>query len=521
MKNNSNKIFAKIIIYHIIFFVTGGVLHAKGAAQEVEYTNKEWVLSVTEFDVSGLPPARQIVGSIITQNMVFNIKPADEKLRSIEEITYYRQAAESKNKTEVAKRISSKQAERDKLIFQGLQDMQYKSAIKKLDAEIAALRKDYEDREIAPPKIAIEPEFKITNNNLDHVFPKPPKPGMEYYFCNEQKADGFITGKITDFHNRYYVQLALWSLYARTYTYTDSVIFSIEDINDGITELSERLVDEITGFKSAGIRVRTIPDNAVIIIANTFAGHGEAQVLNFTPGEVKISVYADNYETLDSTIELNEDQLADVMIELQPTPTSNYTIDVNGGEEASVYEGSGYKGKTPLTLTGPTDHYRDYYILTEDGKIAQTVFSITDQSLLLNPGLAPAEGRTNKARKRYYNALGRFWISLPFTILSLGLYNSYYTDAYRLGSYDVLSQANVFGYMTIGFGVVTAGFLIESFVKLGMYIYEGNRETSPLTAKKKVTVLSSPNEKEIVPGEEEVKKPEEIIEEPDEENTTL
>jgi hypothetical protein len=494
-KKYAKKIVAKIIMCGIICFISTGALFAKGAAQdETVYSNKEWVLCVTEFDVSGLPQARQVVGPLIAQYIVLNIKPADEKLRNLEEAEYYRQTAAYKSESEIAKKISAKQAERDKLVFQGLSNIQYKSSAKKIDAEIAALRKEYQAVEISPPKIALEPAFKMTDNNLERLFPPPPQPGLEYYFCNDQKADGFITGKISEFHDRYYVQLALWTMYARTYTYTDSVIFSIEDISAGVTELSDRLINEITGFRPAGIRVRTVPDNAVIVISEIFGGHGDFQISNFTPGEVKLSVYADNYDTIEETIELKEDQLVDVKVALMPTPTSDYTIDVSGDEKAVVYQGSLYKGETPISLNGPTDHYRDYYILTEDGKIAQSIFSISDQSLLLKPHLAPPEGRTNKARHRYYNSLGRFWITLPFFILSLGLYEKYTADAIRLRSYDVLDQAQIFQYAAIGFGALAGGFLIESFVKLGIYIWEGNRETSPLTAKQKATPLSSPSQ---------------------------
>ncbi|MDR2842274.1 MAG: PEGA domain-containing protein [Spirochaetaceae bacterium] len=466
-----------------IFCFASVALHAKGKVEEIQYQNTDWTLCLTRFDVSAMPQSRQVLGETIIQNIVVNLLPAELKFRTPDEYAYYLNAADLGAQKSAAEKISSKQAERDKLLYQGLSEIQYKTNLKKIDAELEALRKTYNETVLIPPKVDIEPKF-IVNSTVTN-FPDAPKPGSEYFFCKAQKADGFITGKITEYYERVYVQIALWTLYAGAYIFTDSVIFSVSDLEKAVTELSDRLVDVITGMRSAGIRIKAVPEEAVIIIGSIYGGKGEAEILNFTPGDVDISVYAENYRTTNATITLNEDEFADINVELVAVPSSKYTIDVEGGESAAVYEGSLYKGETPLELQGSTDTYRQYNVITPDGKTDQTIFKVDEKALIMIPKPQPEEGRTNKARHWYYNAMGRFWLTLPFAVLGYGLYNTYYVDAVRFQSYKMAEQTQTIQYVSIGFAALAGIFLVESFVHLGMYIWEANKDISPITGKKK------------------------------------
>ncbi|GMO25528.1 MAG: hypothetical protein Ta2F_00850 [Termitinemataceae bacterium] len=493
-------------------------LYAKGAAQEIEPINKTWTLCVTEFDVSQLPQARQTVGSLVTRNIVINLVHTDQKLRRPDEYEYYRMYGAYNAEKDAAAKIVAKQTERDKLLYQGLSDVQYKKGLKKTDDELEKLRKNYNQARLVPPIVEIEPEFNITKNSGDVELPAAPITGSEYIFCKTQKADGFVSGKITEYYGRFYVQIALWTISERKYSYLDSVIFSVNDLTNAVTELTNRLIDEITGMKSSGIRIKATPENAVIVIGDYFAGRGEAQVLNFTPGDVDISIYAENHETTNATITLNENELADISVDLAAAPLSNYSVDIKiepdskreqrkkekagivedeltGEETAAVYEGSYYKGQTPIDLMGITGDVRQYNVITKDNKTAQTIFKIADDALILKPKTEPKEGRTEKARRKFYGAYGRFWITLPFAILTNNMYKKYYNEAVRIHSvdseygYGMMDKSTTMLWVTRGFWGLAGAFLAETLTRMVIYIYQANKATNPISVKAKPMAL--------------------------------
>ncbi|GHV83711.1 hypothetical protein AGMMS50212_10510 [Spirochaetia bacterium] len=516
------KPFGKKILIFTLFFFLNSALFAKGAAEAPKASlNEVWTLCITSFDVSSLPPTRTVIGDLITKNMVVNLRAAENKLRTIDESVYYNSIAQLKAETSAAKSLAAKQAERDKLLFQGESDRQYKRNLARIDGELKTLRAALGEAETFPPKVAVMPELKISDANSSGTYPSPPEVGKEYYFCTQQNADGFLTGKVSDFHGRIYVQIALWTLYTRTYTWSDNVIFSIEDLESGTTELANRLGNEISGMVPSGIRVRATPDNAAIFVENYPAGRGDSGLMEFTPGPVDISVSADNYETFTTTLDLQEGEGTDFSVNLTPVPLSEFTIDTAKHETADVYQGALYIGQTPLTVTDKAGELRDYNAITEDKRVAQNIFQISEHALIMNPKIAPEEGRTDKARKKFYNAYGRFWIALPLFVLMTGFRDSAIAGYGRSGNADIGNQANNFFtpayYVSLGLVGLTAG---DFIFRLIQYVWQANKEQNPLTPKK-VEVLAEENG-EINLGEdviEDVIKEDEIGEKPANEET--
>ncbi|GMO43542.1 MAG: hypothetical protein Ta2B_24140 [Termitinemataceae bacterium] len=501
-----NKTFLQKLFLVSLFCISGTQLFAKGKAQEIKYKNETWVLCLTEFDVSELPLSKQVVGHLVEKNIILNLEPVDLKLRYPHEFDYYRTYAHLSSKKDAAAKIVAKQAERDKLVYQGLSNFQYESKIKKIDEELATLREAYNDSILVAPQIKREPDFNLKNKIDENIFPSPPKTGAEYTFVKAQSADAFVSGKITEYYNRFYVQIAMWTVDARKYIYTDTVIFSVSDLEIAVAELTNRLIDEITGMKSAGIKIVAAPSEAVIIIGEMYGGHGEAQILNFTPGDVDISVYAKNHETTNETVTLNEDEFLDISVTLTPTPLSQFTIDVQGDESAAVYDGSLYIGRTELTLDGPTDQQRQYNVITNSNKTAQTIFQIKDGAIKLTPIAQPAEGRTEKARRKFYGAFGRFWITLPIFILSNAIYEQNYRETNeRSRTAGVLNQnfydkTVTWQYLTIGFGALAGVFLLESVIRIVVYVYEANKPVNPIYVKPKSDEESSPLGETVTTG---------------------
>ncbi|GMO55339.1 MAG: hypothetical protein Ta2G_14440 [Termitinemataceae bacterium] len=493
----------KKVFYVFILLITPCIVFAKGKAQDDGvYLNDTWILCVTDFDVSSLPMTQQVVGHLVAQHIVMNMLPMEEKLRTTAEYNYYLAKADLDAQKAAAAKIAEKQMERDKQVFLGLSDIQYKAAIKRIDSELEVLHQTYKQTVLVPPKIALSPTFSMNEDTTNNLFPSPPEVGSEASFCSTQKVDGFVKGKITEYYGRFYVQVALWTLYSRKYVYSDSVIFSVNDLNVAVKELTDRLENEIAGMQSAGIRIHAVPENAVIVVGEFFGGRGDVEFSNFTPGDVEISVYADKYITTTATINLKEDELADVTVELVPEETSNFSIEAEGlppEEKALVYDGALYIGEAPIALSGPTDKFKQFNLITDTNKTAQTVFKIADGNIKLKLKPEPAEGRTEKARKAFYGAYGRFWISLPFFILTNSLAESLLNDAKIHNSQEIFDKYLTMHWVRVGTGVVAAGFLAETLVRIFIYVYQANKPTNPIA--KKIKPLKAEPEPEEMPEE--------------------
>ncbi|MDR0710691.1 MAG: hypothetical protein LBF77_11570, partial [Spirochaetaceae bacterium] len=79
-----------LLLLTLVSAVYGGGKTEETAAESV---NKEWVLCVTSFDVSALPPSRRIVGEVLSVSLVRYLNDISYRIRMSPEYTYYESTA--------------------------------------------------------------------------------------------------------------------------------------------------------------------------------------------------------------------------------------------------------------------------------------------------------------------------------------------------------------------------------------------------------------------------------------------
>jgi hypothetical protein len=235
-------------------------------AQEKKPINNEWLLCVTQFDYSLLPPSQRISGDVIARSLIDTLRSVSFRLRISREYAYYEGYAWWQAVNAAAKAISQKQDERSQLLFRGDPDWRYRNNLKRLDTDIEKLKADLEKKEAEKPLVNNEPLFNLVQANIDGTFPAPPKPGTERRFCQSQKADAILLGSIREFHGRFYITLRLYVLYANAYVYEDDIIFSMEDIDGAVDEITGRLTAVLAGSKPAVIAVKADPPQTQVLI---------------------------------------------------------------------------------------------------------------------------------------------------------------------------------------------------------------------------------------------------------------
>jgi hypothetical protein len=488
-----------------LLFLWGCALFAAGKAETPPVYNNTWTLCITDADVSELSPSRAAVGSVALQTIARSLAAVDRRTRLSEEEMYYRNAVWRIAEREAAKKIADKQKQRDSLVYQGNRAWKYQADIKKIDGELADLREALLKVKADAPVIEREPLFALTPENLSYTFPAPPKTNGEYYFCQQKKVDGFLASKISELHGRSVLEVKLYSLFARSYTYEDGVIFSTEDLETALFDLCERIIENASQSPPAGIIVTAEPDNAMITVNDRFAGRGESVLIERKAGSVSVEVFANNHGTYSDTIELSPETLTELSVRLPPLPLAGIAVDTT--EPASLYQGALFIGAAPFSLSAPRDTWMSLMAETPDKKAASTVFVVNDNALLIKPVPPPEQDRVDKARRGFYGAWGRFWITLPIALVLNGMYSSY-ANAYNTPSAnertsDEYKTAQTYQYATTGAMVAAIGFGVEFAARLVYYVVISNKERTPLTAKPEEAEAVIMNDEEFITNNEE------------------
>ena len=457
----------------------------KKDADELKYLNNEWLLCVTAVDYSLLPPSRHLVGNMLTRNLVDKLSTVSYRLRISPEYAYYEEYAWQQAVSTAAKALSNKHTERSQLLYRGDPNWKYRQNLKKIDADIVKLTDDLAQKEAERPLIHREPAFGLIQANNNGTYPAPPKPGGERRFCQNQKADAFLTAEIREFHSRYYIHLRLFTLYTNSWVYEDDIIFSLEDSGGAVEEISARLTAVLAGNKPAGVAVTADPPESQVLINQNYAGRGTVEARDHPPGAITVAVAAEGFSPITVETELAAGELTDIAVALSPLQYTDVTVNAPGNAGASVYHGALYVGEAPLNMRLPISQL-EYVVVENRRESAKGVFTTPDvpwDSLSISLKLKvppPGEKRVNRARNWYYWAWGGTWITGIAAWITYGMYssqNSVLPKSSEPAFYDSTRQI----YMISMGAIIATGVAISyEIFQMGRYMYTATEDVTPV-----------------------------------------
>ena len=477
-----------------IFFSFSAHVFALGKPQaddgDAKKLDNEWTLCVTNFDTKSLPESKLSVAGVITKKVVERLNDISYRTRVSPEYAYYEGYALYKSRLSAAKSLSAKREERSLLVFNGDADWKYRQNLAKVDAEIEKLTAAFEETEKNIPLINNEPVFKLTEGNVKAVYPEPPKKGNEYKFCKDQKADAFLSGTVIDFHGRDSISIKLYVVYSENVVYEDSVIFSPDDLDNVLDEITSRLIMTLSGSRPSAIMVKAEPADALVLINRSFAGHGDTGIIEYPPGKYIITASADEHESINVETELAGGEIAEINIKLLKYEFAN--VEIPGTADGIVvYQGAMYIGEAPLTLRLPVNILEYVELDTSDKLKGTAVFNTPEEigstySISVKTGKPPVKGDVEKARTLYYWSWGGMWVTglaawisyhtfsssdyaIRYNYSQTGDYNRQYANE-NLRMYYVSLGTN------IALGAVSA-FWVFNIVR---YLYLANRGATPI-----------------------------------------
>ncbi len=475
-------------VLFLIFLILTMPLFAKGKTDETEAKtqNDEWFLCITKFDSGSLAADKTNISGVISRELVDRLSSINYRTRISPEYAYYEEYAWARERAAAAKSISSKMEERSKLIYQGEADWKYQQSVKKIDVDVKKLRENLDEIDKNAPLINKEPVFKLISGNSDLAFPEPPAKGGERRFCVAQKADAFLTGKITDFYGRYSLTLKLYTLYTKSFVWEDNFIFSYNDISAAIDEITRKLMIILSGSNPSVLEIKTEPETALVLINQSFAGRGEISKTEYPPGKITVNVSAPDHDSIFLETELVSGELTQINIKLNPIKYVD--TDISSKTDGHVYHGSLYVGESPLTLRLPANNFEYVEILGNNEKKGSAVFKTKDnvdynQTISFKLSKPNKKGAVDRQRRDYYWAWGAQWIAGIATWL--GYYSAMgVSDAVTMNGgnttqefYDYGNSLVKFYYgAAIAFGVTS----LYGIIRMITYIHISSRDSTPI-----------------------------------------
>jgi hypothetical protein len=482
------KIIKRSVVVSALFLALSLPLFGRGKAEEApaDPLNPQWMLSITAFDVSALNPSQRVVGDLLLRSLANSLLTLHHRVRVSDEDSYYTNLAYVRSVEDAGKKLAAKRTERDMLVYRGYPNWRYRSELKTVEAAILTLEEEYKEAEEAAIRIAAEPAFVLTEENIQGIFPPPPAAGGEYQYCASKKADAFVSGEISEFHGRLYLRIRMYTLYTRSFEYEDSFIFSTDDLVITEEEMTGSLISAISGASPSAVSVRAEPADAVILIRESFAGQGSAGIREHAPGPLDVAVFADGYEPAGTTVDLAVGELVDMEFKLQPSPETSFDIEFPTHGGSQVYQGSMYMGQAPLTITAPLNQFEYIHAETPGGDTSSVVFRAGQTgSVITMPNVIP-HGEDPKplgtARRKFYGGWTMFWIALPAAFMFSGIVATYQNAYVYAGDPEVGNAYNTLSPVStglwIGFGVTAA----YSVYRMFRYGHTASREI-PRTVK--------------------------------------
>jgi hypothetical protein len=467
------------------------LVFAKGKTEEeLPQISPEYVLCATPFDTSSLAPSDIAAARVFERTLVENLQDITARIRNGSEIRHYSQTAWFTQVREAETKLAQKRAERDKLFFEGYPKWKYKKERKAIDKEIAQLNEALKAVKSVEPLASSQPAFRVVVSAS-----KPADEEELDAFLDAQKADGYLAGTFSTYYGRMVAEIKIRSKYG-AFSWDDSVIFSSEDMTRASDELAVRLEEAVSGTKRASVTIRTLPDDALVLVNGELAKSGEEVRVN--PGEVSVTVQAHNYESATETFALAPDAELEEELVLAPVTLEALRITLDYGKKdvpapSKVYLGALYIGDLPaggsFDFEIPDSGYSYLSAETEDGKTARVIVMGNHsedevREIAVKPRRLPKkdEKPVEKRRRQFYGAWGRLWVSLPVAFLINGFYNVYVNSFIGSGltSETLYNGYKKFQYATWGAYIVTGIFGIESIIRLVVYISAANKQSVQL-----------------------------------------
>ncbi|GAB1481210.1 hypothetical protein MASR2M78_00250 [Treponema sp.] len=377
----------------------------------------------------------------------------------------------------VGTELVQRRNERDALLYQGLSEWKYTKEVQNIDEKIRALEEKLEIVIKNRPIFPAEPKIVLFRENKEGSLPAAPQKGTEAIYCKTNDLDALLLGSVSPYYERTLLRLSLFGAREREIIYEDGAIYSSDSREQAESELYKRLIGFISDISLGALSISAEPAETSISVNGKMLGKGAVGPIEMKPGKVTLELSAPLHESIQTDIDLNEGELTHAQLSLEAVRSVSLSLNTETKDgdiknDAIIRSGSLYLGQTPLAVTTEYGKLLELSALTEDGYAASVLTKAEEGRLVLELSLLPTKGekRVETARKKFYNAFGRFSVMLPLAFLASGISQGYQNAqiwADNPAIYDDANRAELLSFFTMTGAAV---FFIESVYRFTQYI---------------------------------------------------
>ncbi len=403
------------------------VLAADGSGEENGPGSGTWQVGVSEFKSDGLYPEHMRFTYEIPKNLISIVEQCPTHKLEFEEL----QGRQRQLKTEKLRELNQQLHQLLQNRAYAFIDQEKKDSgedIREFEKKIEEKRQRISETEKAPLwewTVAKEPECVTASENQEGDVIQPSKLPLKIW-SREKNLDCIISGTLEPLGELIYIEVNAYIRATQEIRLLYRGTFFPNEGDRVVEELEKPLRSFLYGKEWSDIMLKVKPKTAEVYLDGSKAKIDETGTIRYVePGLHSIEIRAPGYVSDQRTVETVDGSTVVVDADLQKADPQTWVItsDPSGAE---VLLDSVYIGETPLVLK---EQVAPGSILISKEGYSKRVFVMPKEQNRLNVPLHPEsiniDAVVASSRKRFYQGLTAFLLSLPLTVVSYGQSNEY------------------------------------------------------------------------------------------------
>jgi hypothetical protein len=440
-----------------------------------------FIIGLSTLQGLGLSTGNEYLTSSIPLLLEERIEAMESHDFSAEEQEAYRRGILEAALRQESRKLAELRAARDELLFSSLSRRARREQAASLDVRIGEAEQRIQAlRGLAPETVAFagrKPVQIVTGTRGGRLLEAPLFSPLG--LARQEGIDLLVWGLIEEVEDYLYLELHAYHSVLRRELYSYRNAVRLEAINTVIEEATRGLAAVILGRSWAALAVTAEPGETRLYLDGRYIGQGEVDLDYLAPGTVELAGRRPGYRDELLRLELPAGERKEVKLALMPAAGEKILL-VSDPPQAAVYEGSEWRGTTPLTISRPEDQQR--LLLRREGFLDFSIYLAQDTADALSVSLVPDSAEPaslqSKRRDKFYTAMGLFVLSIPVPYLCYSYAADYATAYEQAGAADQsrLYDANRAFYSAYWAGLaVSASLFVNMMVNLIQYIRSADR----------------------------------------------
>ena len=433
----------------------------------------DWILAAEKFIPLNLPASSESLSTVIPQLILSRVVSVNSRSIKSDEKKARELMVLSDQRLKLVRDRADFVFERDKILLSIAGSMAKNQKMSDVKKRLVA--KEKEIRELDKKIILKQQESAGEASTLpiklwkseNELYVRSADVSLLKSLSND-KISALITGTVEDIAGYVFITAKLETGIKGMESVTVSDAGSYDEIDAIVTNISMKLLPDLSRRIPVTLIIKTIPETARVFIDNRLVDDSSVPLSVFM-GEHTVNVSAEGYENATRVYDFENAQSFALNIHLAEKPLVMVSFDTRN-LPVPIFFHTQYLGQTPLTAEIPafttigestSGEIQTFFIFKADSSEINKPIHVT-----ISPNLTNTKKNIENQRNVFYWSLGALYLSLPVSMLTYGIsinkYNAY-QDGKLDKTEDMVNEINTWTktamisrYVSIGLGVNVA-----------------------------------------------------------------